>query len=113
MSTYEPFIEREMKEFYDSLPEDKRRRYAATEASKFGKGGTKYISELLECSPRQLAIIKLHNIWSNPNVPLWEVFRTMNMFFKYFHLFLCKLYSCWIYLINKLHYGIQFSPNNI
>ncbi len=55
MSTYEPFIEREMKEFYDSLPEDKRRRYAATEASKFGKGGTKYISELLECSPTTIA----------------------------------------------------------
>ncbi len=51
MTPYEPFVEREMREFYESLPESKRRRYAAIEASKFGHGGgTNYISELLGCS---------------------------------------------------------------
>jgi len=54
MQEYELFIEREMREFYDSLPEDKRRRYVATEASKFGHGGTKYISELLGCDTKTI-----------------------------------------------------------
>lgn len=51
---YEFFIEEEMKEFYRSLSEDRKRRYAAMEATRAGYGGVKYISKLFGCSPRTI-----------------------------------------------------------
>lgn len=39
-----------MREFYNTLPEKSRRRYAAVEALKFGYGGKKYICEILGCA---------------------------------------------------------------
>ena len=39
-----------MKEFYDSLSEKDKRRYAAIEAQKLGRSGITYISKLLACS---------------------------------------------------------------
>ena len=50
MNIYEEFLEDEMKVFYLSLPEDKRRLYAAIESDKIGNGGVQYISNLFSCS---------------------------------------------------------------
>jgi hypothetical protein len=50
MFTYEPFIEEEMREFYEGLAEDQKRKYIATEADKLGHGGDQYIAKILGCS---------------------------------------------------------------
>ena len=39
-----------MKQFYKSLSEKDRRRYAGIEALKLGRGGRQYIARILECS---------------------------------------------------------------
>ena len=49
MNPYPPTVEQQMKQFYHSLSEKDRRRYAAIEAVKLGWGGITYISQLLEC----------------------------------------------------------------
>lgn len=50
MQPYTPEIEAAMKEFYDSLDEKGRRRYAGIEALKLGFGGRNYIARILNCS---------------------------------------------------------------
>jgi len=42
-------IEKQIKDFYDSLSEKDKRRYAGLEATKLGYGGISYISEILNC----------------------------------------------------------------
>ena len=42
-------VETQMKVLYGSLNEKDRRRYAAVEATKLGRGGRRYIVELLGC----------------------------------------------------------------
>jgi hypothetical protein len=49
METYPAAIERHMLNFYRSLSERDRRRYAAVEAEKLGHGGKTYIANLFEC----------------------------------------------------------------
>ena len=49
MKKYPKAIEEQMKNFYNSLREKDRRRYAGIEATKLGYGGVSYICELLEC----------------------------------------------------------------
>jgi hypothetical protein len=49
MVGYSEQVEVQMMNFYRSLSEKDRRRYAAVEASKLGHGGVSYISELFEC----------------------------------------------------------------
>ncbi len=49
MQTYSAVIERHMLNFYRSLSEKDRRRYAAVEAEKLGHGGKTYIANLFEC----------------------------------------------------------------
>lgn len=44
---YPEQVERTMRTFFGTLSEKDRRRYAAVEAEKFGKGGLAYISRLL------------------------------------------------------------------
>jgi len=51
MISYTKDIENMMKKYYDSLPENSRRRYAAIEAIKLGHGGQKYICEVLKTDP--------------------------------------------------------------
>ena len=46
---YAKETEGRMREFFESLNEKDRRRYAGLEASKLGHGGVTYISELLGC----------------------------------------------------------------
>ena len=48
---YEERVEVQMVNFYRSLSEKDRRRYAAVEAGKLGHGGVAYIAELFGCDP--------------------------------------------------------------
>ena len=52
MNPYSSEVREHMKEFYDSLSEKDRRRYAAVEAEKLGHGGMEYIASLLGCSEK-------------------------------------------------------------
>jgi hypothetical protein len=47
---YSLSIERRMKDFYDTLSEKEKRRYAGVEAMKLGRGGVAYITRVLGCS---------------------------------------------------------------
>ena len=50
--TYSPEIERLLCQYYQSLSEKDRRRFAALEAIKLGHGGTRYIAKVLGCDPQ-------------------------------------------------------------
>jgi hypothetical protein len=52
---YEPNVEERMRAFFQTLPEKDRRRYAALEASRLGRGGIQYVAEVLGCSRRTIA----------------------------------------------------------
>jgi len=49
MEAYPQVVERHMVEFYKSLSEKDRRRYAAVEAEKLGYGGVQYVARLFGC----------------------------------------------------------------
>lgn len=49
MNPYPFKVEQQMQQFYHSLSEKDRRRYAAIEAVKLGWGGITYISQLFGC----------------------------------------------------------------
>lgn len=51
---YLPEIEEQMRNFYQTLSEKDRRRYAAIEARKLGYGGISYISRLFQCNDRTI-----------------------------------------------------------
>ncbi|MDM8562006.1 hypothetical protein QUF54_01475 [Candidatus Marithioploca araucensis] len=51
---YSPEIEVKMRNFYNSLSEKDRRRYAAIEVEKLGYGGASYIRELFNCDNRTI-----------------------------------------------------------
>jgi len=51
---YPPEIEVQMNNFYQSLSEKDRRRYAAIEAKKLGYGGISYICRVLHCNDRTI-----------------------------------------------------------
>lgn len=55
MRTYDADVERWMVNFYRSLSEKDRRRYAAVEAAKLGHGGKAYIARLFQCDPDTIA----------------------------------------------------------
>jgi hypothetical protein len=48
-------VERQMVNFYRSLSEKDRRRYAAVEAVKLGHGGQVYLAGLFGCDPDTIA----------------------------------------------------------
>jgi Rhodopirellula transposase DDE domain len=50
--TYSPEIERLLCQYYQSLSEKDRRRFAALEAIKLGHGGIRYIAKVLACAPQ-------------------------------------------------------------
>jgi hypothetical protein len=54
MIPYPTHVEEEMKKFYETLAEKDKRRYAAVESLKFGRGGMKYIVQVLGCSRRTI-----------------------------------------------------------
>jgi hypothetical protein len=51
---YPPEIEAQMRNFYQSLSEKDRRRYAAIEAKKLGYGGISYVCRILQCNDRTI-----------------------------------------------------------
>ena len=51
MDGYEEQVEVQMVNFYRSLSEKYRRRYAAVEAGKLGHGGVAYVARLFGCDP--------------------------------------------------------------
>lgn len=54
MDGYEERVEVQMVNFYRSLSEKDRRRYAAVEAGKLGHGGLAYIAGLFGCDPETI-----------------------------------------------------------
>lgn len=54
MAAYAAGVERHMAEFFRSLSEKDRRRYAAVEAEKLGHGGVQYIADLFGCDPHTI-----------------------------------------------------------
>ena len=54
VQTYPVNIEAQMRNFYNSLSEKDRRRYAAIEATKLGYGGASYICRILHCDDRTI-----------------------------------------------------------
>jgi len=54
INPYPQEIEANMRDFYQSLSEKDRRRYAAIEAKKLGYGGISYISGVLQCNDRTI-----------------------------------------------------------
>lgn len=53
-SRYEPEVEERMVQFHGSLSEKDRRRYAAVEAMRLGRGGIEYVASVLGCSRRTI-----------------------------------------------------------
>ena len=51
---YSPEIEADMRNFYQSLSEKDRRRYAAIETKKLDYGGIRYIRRVLQCNDRTI-----------------------------------------------------------
>jgi hypothetical protein len=49
---YNSAVEHQMKNFFDSLSEKDRRRYAAVEATKLGHGGQEYVAQLFDIDPK-------------------------------------------------------------
>jgi hypothetical protein len=54
IQTYSQEVERQMLNFYNSLSEKDRRRYAAIEATKLEYGGDSYICRILHCDSRTI-----------------------------------------------------------
>jgi len=52
---YSEETEQRMRDFYRSLNERDRRRYAGLEANKLGHGGVLYISEILGCDRKTVS----------------------------------------------------------
>jgi hypothetical protein len=51
---YRPEVEEAMRDFFDSLPELLRRRYAAIEAVKLGHGAVRYLARILDCDEKTI-----------------------------------------------------------
>jgi hypothetical protein len=51
---YRVEIEGVMRDFFDSLPERQRRRYAAVEAVKLGRGAVRYLAGVLGCDEKTI-----------------------------------------------------------
>ena len=54
MDTYSSDVEAKMKRLFAWLSEKDRRRYAAVEAAKLGRGGLEYIARLLACDAKTI-----------------------------------------------------------
>jgi hypothetical protein len=55
MAPYDQETKQTMKRFYDTLSEKDRRRYAGSEALRYGPGGRSYIAHVLGCSRRTVS----------------------------------------------------------
>ena len=71
---YQSDVEQKMRNVYKSLSEKDRRRYAAAEVLKLGKGGTAYIARLFGCS-RESIQHGLRELDELPNDPVGDRIR--------------------------------------
>jgi transposase len=55
MAPYDQETKQTMKRFYDTLSEKDRRRYAGSEALRYGPGGRSYVAKVLGCSRRTVS----------------------------------------------------------
>lgn len=55
LTTFSEETEQEMRDFYRTLNERDRRRYAGLEAKTLGHGGISYISEVLGCDRKTVS----------------------------------------------------------
>ena len=51
---YEPYVEERMRGLFQTLSEKDQRRFAALEAARLGRGGVRYIAQVLGCSRRTI-----------------------------------------------------------
>ncbi len=51
---YRSEVEAAMRGFFASLPERERRRYAAVEALKLGRGAIRYLARVLDCDEKTI-----------------------------------------------------------
>ena len=51
---YPPEVEMVMRCFFEALPEDQRRQYAAVEAVKLGHGAIRYLARVLDCDEKTI-----------------------------------------------------------
>ena len=51
---YPPEMEEQMRGFFQTLSEKDRRRYAALEARRLGRGGIRYVAGVVGCSRRTI-----------------------------------------------------------
>lgn len=51
---YPPEVEEAMRGLFESLPERQRRRYAAVEAIKLGRGALNYLADVLGCDEKTI-----------------------------------------------------------
>jgi hypothetical protein len=51
---YEPQVEERMRGFAQTLSEKDRRRFAALEAARLGRGGVRYVAGVLGCATRTI-----------------------------------------------------------
>ena len=65
---YDSFTEQQMRNFFLTLSEKDRRRYAALEAIKLGHGAIEYIASLFGCSRRTIekAITEIRELEIDP-----------------------------------------------
>lgn len=54
MDAYSDAVCEKMRRLYSWLSEKDRRRYAAIEAEKLGRGGTEFVSKLFGCDPKTI-----------------------------------------------------------
>ena len=55
LHSYSEETEQQMRDFFCSLNERDRRRYAGLEANKLGHGGISYVSEILGCDRKTVS----------------------------------------------------------
>ena len=54
MKAYSPEVEQSMRSLFESLSERERRHYAAVEAPKLGRGGLRYLAQVLDCDEKTI-----------------------------------------------------------
>lgn len=52
---FDETMERQMRNFFETLSEKDQRRYAAIQARQLGYGGIEYVAEVLGCSTRTIS----------------------------------------------------------
>jgi len=54
MKEWDAAVEKNLRDFYDTLSEKDRRRFAAVQARQLGHGGVTYLAKVLGCSRRTI-----------------------------------------------------------